>query len=929
MLMSLQSKSLVPLCFVCLLVLGGCSGGGNGENGAGDNAGRDARAPAGLQMKALNSMPPGQSGFVSATGQLQGMLTGDSGSYGPHIDDQRLPYWNFEHKDGSLRAKCADPESPLEGIEICRDDFGVPAIYADTLYDLSYGSGYAIAQDRLFLMDAVRRMGAGSLAELAGCSSLAEDIQTRILTYTEAEYQAIYDGLDAEFKAAVDGYVAGANAWIAQVMSDPQLLPAEYIVLTATPQPFSHTDVMRAAVLITRTVAAEGANEFSNIRMLRELEAAYGREAGRDIFHDLVWLEDPKASVSVPRSEGTFSNHPMPAIGRDAAFDAMADWALTLPDTLADGPGTAAVELPSECALNDLPIDVPLGVLGAGKAPVEPTSSTQQASKKPTPEAHKKAQAKLKAQRDLARQAAVMIEEYRRNLHGGSFLVAIGPSRTRDGGALLMSEPQLGYTYPTLLVEVELHGAGYNVRGSTVPLLPVVGIGYTNYAGWALTTGYSKTIDSFVETIRREEGRLQYLHNEQWKDMDCRSETLNFPISANGVPAGPALLSTNQEVCRTIHGPVVAIDEDAGLARSVTYAMWMREVDNANGINELMRATRFEQIDSAIRSLTWNENIAVATRDGHIAYYHPGLHVRRSAETDQRLPIPGEGAFDFDGFIATDQLPHVINPAQDYVVNWNNKPAFGWLDGVGISSTSRPGGAGHRMTTLNDEIAAKSDWSFDDLKALDRTAGTRDQRARDFLPLLEAMNTRQAAELSVVEAAALDLLFAWDKSAYGPDIDLANEAATDGPAATIFGAFIEALRDELFAELKDIVIDPATGLTAFGRQSNQGSHVFDMSTLDNLALRLIKPESSGLEARHDWLDGRDGDAVLLAAFRSALARLQSQFGGAEPLEVSDLDSFRRVHPRSSITNLTGIVGPANTMPFLDRGSWIHLIGFEK
>ncbi|MDX1497278.1 MAG: penicillin acylase family protein [Salinisphaeraceae bacterium] len=906
------------LCLGVAVTLLSCSGSNSSDD--------DDTNPGAFQMKALNTLPPGQSGFVSLAGQIQGTASMSPEAFGPNLDDQRLLYWNVEHKDGSLRAKCADPVTPHEGVEVCRDEFGVPAVYADTLYGLSWGSGYAVAQDRLFLMDAVRRMAGGTLAELAGCPSLAEDIQARVLTYTEAEYQAMYDGLSDEFKAAVDGYIDGANAWVAAVMSDPaNLLPAEYAVLTAQPEPFSQTDVMRAAVLITRTVAAEGGNEFSNIRMLKQLEAEFGRDSGRDIFHDIVWLEDPKATVSIPASEGTFSNHPMPAGGRDAAFNTMADWATSLPDSLAKGPGTADAALPAECGLSDLPdlpFDLPVG-LGAGESQAAESaeSSEEQAAK------HKAEQAK--AREAVMRKAAAVLREYRRGMHGGSFLVAIGPSRTRDGGTLLMSEPQLGYTYPSLLVEVELNGAGYNVRGSTVPLLPVVGIGYNNYVAWALTTGYSKTIDSFIETIRREAGQLQYLHNGQWQDMDCRMESFNFPITLNGVPAGPDLLSTEQEVCRTVHGPVVAMDESAGLARTVTYAMWMQEVGNADGINTLMRATNFDQVDEAIRSLTWNENIAVATRDGHIAYYHPGLHYQRNAQTDQRLPIPGEGEFDFNGFISKDNIPHVIDPAQGFVANWNNKPAFGWLDGVGVSSTSRPGGAGHRVTTLIDEISAKNDWTFEDLKSLDSVAGKRDQRARDYLPVLQGMRNREAANLADFEAAALDMMLGWDKSAYGPGIDLADEAATDGPAATIFGVFVEALRDELFSDLKSIVIDPESGQTAFQRQSFQGSHLFDMSALDNLALRILAPSTSGLPVRHDWLNGRTGDEVLLAAVREALNRLRDQFGGSTPLTVAELDNFRRVHPRVSITSLTGIVGPSSTMPYQDRGSWVHLVGYEK
>ena len=41
-------------------------------------------------------------------------------------------------------------EAAENEVIIKRDTYGVPHIYADTVYGLFYGYGYAIAQDRLF-----------------------------------------------------------------------------------------------------------------------------------------------------------------------------------------------------------------------------------------------------------------------------------------------------------------------------------------------------------------------------------------------------------------------------------------------------------------------------------------------------------------------------------------------------------------------------------------------------------------------------------------------------------------------------------------------------------------------------------------------------------------------------------------------------------
>lgn len=911
-------RALIGACVSALAACGNSTPVGSaGGSGPGDGSG--------LVMKAENVLPPGQSGFVSVLGQVQGLLTGNPGDYGEHVDDQRLLYWSFDAKPGALGTRPGSPTVPKDGVQIYRDAYGVPIVYADTVRDVWYGVGYAIAQDRLFLMDAVRRMGAGTFAELAGCSSIPADIQQRTGTYSDAEYQSFFDRLSQDAKDAVLGYVDGANARRSQVLLNPTLLPIEYVVLTTLPAEFTVKDVLAAGVYITRFVASEGGNEFQNVRMLKLLRERFGSaQAAKDAFQDLVWLEDPKAVTSVPRSEGVFSNQAEPAAGREAVFSSMADWAMDLPETVWKGPGTGHAAAP--CLLPALKVRSDMA--SAARA------------------------------REALASVAQSLEAFRAQLHGGSYAFAIGPSRTRDGGTLLVSGPQLGYTYPTLLVEYEIHGAGYDARGASVPILPVVGIGYNEDVAWGLTTGYSKTVDSFIETIcstaQQQAGDCQanqYFHQGEWKSMDCRDETFGYrQVVPPGVPAGLVLFSTTAQICRTVHGPIVARDDRAGLARSLQYAMFMHEIDTVEGAREWNRAHGFEAFKAATALVSWNENVTVATRDGHIAFFHPGLFPRRSPDSDMRLPIPGTGEFDFGPNLTFEELPHVIDPAQGFAANWNNKPAFGWLDGEGLGATSRPGGAGQRVTSILDHLATRSDWSFADLRQIDMHLGTNDHRAREYLPAVESFRASAADQLSEIQMAALDLVLGWDRSHYGPGIDLGDESAHDGPAATVFGEYVTALRDELFAELKADVIDPGVpdgdpnnpnpdaGLTIYGRVAGVGSHVFDQSVMDNLVLRVLDPASSGLPLRRDWSNARARDEVMLTALDTALSRLAASYNGGAPLAPADLDKCRRVHPRSEICSLTGVIGPGSstlpitscvTMPYQDRGSWVHRVGYEK
>ncbi len=852
-----------------LVLVSGCGSDSDDDSESGGQGNSNTR------MQVVNILPPGQSGHVSVQGQVTGTLTGAPGDFGPHIDDQREMYWNSEFKPGGfLDITGLTPFEPKEGVRIYRDPFGVPVVYGDTAADVWYGAGYAMAEDRLFLLDGVRRTARGTLAELTGPGDVPADIQTRVLTYTEAEYMEMYDGLSQQAQTAATAYRDGANARIAEVNGNPTLLPVEYVLLTSQPQPITIADILAAGVLMTRLVASSGGREMDNVKALRELETALGKEAGRRVFKDVLWVDDRKAAVTVP--DGEFSNIGTPPAQRDAVFEAMADYAATLPLDLQFGPGTGHAPEPSPISVK-LPQDL--------KWPVDPKLV---------------AKALREAPRLPQRTSA-------------SYQAVIDASKTADGSTLMVNGPQLGYAYPSQLAELEVHGGGYDARGSTVPGLPVVGIGYTDKTAWALTTGESKTIDSFIETLADGDPR-KYVHDGETRDMECRDEVVNYRATdpAVGVPVGPPIFSVTEEVCRTVHGPVVARSADGIHARSVQYAMWKREVETVEAVLTWNRVRTFDEFHESMKVATWNENLMYADAAGNIAYYHPGLHPRRHAGGDQRLPLPGDGSFDHLGLLGFDELPKSINPDQGWIANWNNKPALGWGEGVGGDADSLPAGPESRVVNWQTLLAARNDFTFEDLAALDREIGLHDPRARAFQPLFVSISGD--AELTAKQQQLLDIVAAWDGDHYNPDIDINDEVARDRPGETIFDVMMKTMVAEVFESLL-----PAEWYDSLSRH---GNHPHDAKRLENLALKALQPSVSSIPLQHDFLNGMSRDEFLRDIVAKSLVTLEATYGAS-----ADPADYKRIHPRSDVCSLTGITGPCLTMPHQDRGSWIHLVGF--
>lgn len=836
-------------------------------SGAGSGAAAAADGPPAQPMRVGTALAPGNSGFFSVAGQARGTATGNPGDYGPNVDDQRVMFWSGRTKDGRFAAPTGPPDRPRPGVRVYTDAAGVKQVYGDTAYDTWFGAGYAAGQQRLFLADAVRRLGRGTFAELVGPSGVPGDVQTRTLTYSDADYGRMFAALPDSSRTVIEGYAAGLDAWIQHVRSTPADLPAEYVLLSSLPERWTVTDTLAAGVLITRTVASAGGNEFDNVAVLRAL----GGLAALDRFADLRWQDDRRAAVTVPPQEGTFDNAVVPAGRRAEVLRRSAGYAMGLPPELASGPGTGAAAAPT----------VPSGV---GLPPLV---------------------------RSAVVRAAAALVAFGRGLHGGSYAFAVAPRRTTTGAAMLVSGPQLGYSYPDQLWEVEVHGGGYDARGATVPGLPTIGIGYGRRVAWGLTTGNSKTIDSFIETTRRVDGALEYLHRGAWRRADCRVETIRYRQAPRGVPTGPPVFTQQAPVCRTVHGPVVASTADGSLARSMQYAMYGRELETVTGILQWNRARNLAEFEEGVRMVTWNENVVYADADGRIAYWHPGLFPLRSPDWDSRFPAPGTGRYDTRGTLPFARMPQVVDPAAGYVANWNGKPAVGWLDEYLDPASSRPGGPAQRVQVIQRLLAGQQRMSPANLVATEYRLGTVDQRAPEFLGLVSRLTGRTAGQ-----RGALALLRGWDGTSYGSGAgtsagELTDAAVTDGPAPTLFRRYLDDLRDEVLASLpRDVVL----GSDAVG------SHVYDASVADNLVLRALVPQRSGLPTSRDYLAGRSAEQVMLAALDRSVAALIARYG-ADPAR------WRARHERRPVNSLTGVIGPSLTMPYQDRGTWLQIVSF--
>lgn len=157
--------------------------------------------------------------------------------------------------------------SGLDGpVEIVRDRWGVPHIFAGTDHDAFFGLGYVHAQDRLWQMEMNRRIGAGRLSEILGEATLAIDKFQRTMGY----YRAVQDDFAALSPASqqiLQAYADGVNQWLAE----GHTLPPEFLLLGVKPDPWTPYDSLVWTKMMSWDLGGDYDLELLRARLVQAL----------------------------------------------------------------------------------------------------------------------------------------------------------------------------------------------------------------------------------------------------------------------------------------------------------------------------------------------------------------------------------------------------------------------------------------------------------------------------------------------------------------------------------------------------------------------------------------------------------------------------------------------------------------------------------
>ncbi len=261
----------------------------------------------------------------------------------------------------------------------------------------------------------------------------------------------------------------------------------------------------------------------------------------------------------------------------------------------------------------------------------------------------------------------------------GSNNWVISGELTQDGWPMMVNDPHRTQQVPSLRYWAHLVGPGWNVIGGGEPTIPGISIGHNGVGAWGLTVFNTDGEDLYVYETNPSNPN-QYRYRGRWEDMEIISESI--PVKGSS--------PVTVELKYTRHGPVTFHDDDNNLAYAVRPA-WM-EIGGAPYLASLRmdQAKTWEEFrDASNYSHIPGENMIWADRDGNIGWQAVGIApIRRNFSG--MVPVPGDGRYEWDGYLEIRNKPNEFNPERGYIETSNSNytpPDFPYLEAIGYTWT--------------------------------------------------------------------------------------------------------------------------------------------------------------------------------------------------------------------------------------------------
>ena len=453
----------------------------------------------------------------------------------------------------------------------------------------------------------------------------------------------------------------------------------------------------------------------------------------------------------------------------------------------------------------------------------------------------------------------------------GSNSFAVSGRLTADGRALVANDMHLSIRVPNTWYRASLEwpdasagGELHRLTGVTLPGVPTVVVGSNSHVAWGFTNTYADWSDIVLLDVDPQRPNA-YLTPQGWREFERHDEVIE-------VAGRPPQRDT---VLWTIWGPVLGPDH-RGRARAYRWVAHAPE-RLAASITPLESARTLEEaFDGANGVGAPGQNIIAADRSGRIGWSVYGSIPRR-AGLDGRLPASwADGSRRWDGWLADDEYPRVMDPANGRIWTANARVVDGaMLARLGDGSYE----IGSRARIIRDRLAARDRFSARDL--LDIQLDTRADFLERWRTVLLDTLTPGAIGTRSDRAVFKDVV----------DTGWSGHAAPDSAAYRLTRAFREIVSERVMAFVLS--------------ECYEADGAFDYTTVrrrDAAIWRIVTEQPRHL------LDPRYGSwpELLLAAVDATIEQATRERGGNLRDRVwSEYNVVAYRHPLSAAIPLVG------------------------
>ena len=247
----------------------------------------------------------------------------------------------------------------------------------------------------------------------------------------------------------------------------------------------------------------------------------------------------------------------------------------------------------------------------------------------------------------------------------GSNGIAIAPSKSRSGHALLLINPHTSFYFRAEAQMVS--DAGLNVYGALTWGQFFVYQGFNERCGWMHTSTTANNITEYAETIIKKSGDLLYKYGDEERPVSIRTGLLCRTKRTAKWNAESSMSDSH-----THHGPIVR--EEGG--KWVSVRLMQNPVNGLTQSFSRTKAKSYQEFRQTMELHTNSSNNTVyADADGMIAYFHSNFIPARNPEFDWTKPVDGSRpATEWILPLSIEQTPGLLNPSTGWLFNSNNWP---------------------------------------------------------------------------------------------------------------------------------------------------------------------------------------------------------------------------------------------------------------